>query len=153
MFWDKFLLVQVAVGEIFDAPMVHEPQRIIFEIKTGDSLRLRGFAVFCLRYFGGVRGPAVPFLLHLLCRACCAHCSSCACVHDSGRSSIERGRPIQALARAAFRRDHREEGSSVWQRQALGTDTTCYSSVGRASDCRSLQQSDGPWFDSGWPDL
>ena len=27
-----------------------------------------------------------------------------------------------------------------------------YSSVGRASDCRSLQQSDGPWFDSGWPD-
>jgi hypothetical protein len=28
-----------------------------------------------------------------------------------------------------------------------------YSSVGRASDCRSLQLSDGPWFDSGWPDL
>jgi hypothetical protein len=28
-----------------------------------------------------------------------------------------------------------------------------YSSVGRASDCRVLQQSDGPWFDSGWPDL
>ena len=28
-----------------------------------------------------------------------------------------------------------------------------YSSVGRASDCRHLQQSDGPWFDSGWPDL
>ena len=28
-----------------------------------------------------------------------------------------------------------------------------YSSVGRASDCRSLQQSDGPWFDSGWPDF
>ena len=28
-----------------------------------------------------------------------------------------------------------------------------YSSVGRASDCRLLQQSDGPWFDSGWPDL
>ena len=28
-----------------------------------------------------------------------------------------------------------------------------YSSVGRASDCRMLQQSDGPWFDSGWPDL
>ncbi len=27
-----------------------------------------------------------------------------------------------------------------------------YSSVGRASDCRRLQQSDGPWFDSGWPD-
>ena len=28
-----------------------------------------------------------------------------------------------------------------------------YSSVGRASDCRMLQPSDGPWFDSGWPDL
>ena len=28
-----------------------------------------------------------------------------------------------------------------------------YSSVGRASDCRVLQQSDGPWFDSGWPDF
>ena len=28
-----------------------------------------------------------------------------------------------------------------------------YSSVGRASDCRPLQQSDGPWFDSGWPDI
>ena len=27
------------------------------------------------------------------------------------------------------------------------------SSVGRASDCRSLQLSDGPWFDSGSPDL
>ena len=30
---------------------------------------------------------------------------------------------------------------------------TGYSSVGRASDCRVLQQSDGPWFDSGWPDF
>ena len=28
-----------------------------------------------------------------------------------------------------------------------------YSSVGRASDCRLLQISDGPWFDSGWPDF
>ena len=28
-----------------------------------------------------------------------------------------------------------------------------YSSVGRASDCRTLQQSDGPWFDSGWPEF
>ena len=27
-----------------------------------------------------------------------------------------------------------------------------YSSVGRASDCRLLQKSDGPWFDSGWPE-
>ena len=30
---------------------------------------------------------------------------------------------------------------------------TGYSSVGRASDCRVLQLSDGPWFDSGWPDF
>ncbi len=28
-----------------------------------------------------------------------------------------------------------------------------YSSVGRASDCRLVQPSDGPWFDSGWPDF
>ena len=28
-----------------------------------------------------------------------------------------------------------------------------YSSVGRASDCRLTQRSDGPWFDSGWPDF
>ncbi len=28
-----------------------------------------------------------------------------------------------------------------------------YSSVGRASDCSLQQQSDGPWFDSGWPDI
>ena len=68
MFWDKFLLVQVAVGEIFDAPMVHEPQRIIFEIKTGDSLRLRGFAVFCLRYFGGCAG----LRSHFFCICCAA---------------------------------------------------------------------------------
>ena len=31
--------------------------------------------------------------------------------------------------------------------------TSFYSSVGRASDCRALQLSDGPWFDCGWPDL
>ena len=28
-----------------------------------------------------------------------------------------------------------------------------YSSVGRASDCRLVQPSDGGWFDSGWPDF
>ena len=28
-----------------------------------------------------------------------------------------------------------------------------YSSVGRASDCRLLAQSDGPWLNSGWSDL
>ena len=31
-------------------------------------------------------------------------------------------------------------------------DSTGYSSVGRASDCSVKQQSNGPWFDSGWPD-
>ena len=36
---------------------------------------------------------------------------------------------------------------------ALAIKQAGYSSVGRASDCRDLQQSDGPWFDSGWPDL
>ena len=40
-------------------------------------------------------------------------------------------------------------------RGAKGCDTlqAGYSSVGRASDCRHLQPSDGPWFDSGWPDF
>ena len=38
---------------------------------------------------------------------------------------------------------------SIWP----DCDQTGYSSVGRASDCRHMQQSDGPWFDSGWPDL
>ena len=28
-----------------------------------------------------------------------------------------------------------------------------HSSVGRASDCKTLQPSDGPWFDSGWGHL
>ena len=35
----------------------------------------------------------------------------------------------------------------------LASSQAGYSSVGRASECRNLQQSDGPWFDSGWPDL
>ena len=33
--------------------------------------------------------------------------------------------------------------------EALMGITTGYSSVGRASGCRRLQQSDAPWFDSG----
>ena len=36
---------------------------------------------------------------------------------------------------------------------ALTADTSGDSSVGRASDCRMLQLSDGPWFDSGSPDF
>ncbi len=33
------------------------------------------------------------------------------------------------------------------------TANTGDSSVGRASDCRMVQTSDGPWFDSGSPDI
>ena len=36
---------------------------------------------------------------------------------------------------------------------ASNQDTNGYSLVGRASVCRMLQLSDGPWSDSGWPDL
>ena len=38
-------------------------------------------------------------------------------------------------------------------RNTCPSQQTGYSSVGRASDSRVLQQSDGPWFDSGWPDF
>jgi hypothetical protein len=37
--------------------------------------------------------------------------------------------------------------NSVFKKQAG------YSSVGRASDCRTSQRSHAPWFDSGWPDI
>ena len=37
--------------------------------------------------------------------------------------------------------------------QSVDLEQASYSSVGRASDCRMLQQSDGPWFDSGWLDF
>ena len=40
-----------------------------------------------------------------------------------------------------------------WVHVLLNPNTTGYSSVGRASDCSLQQQSDGPWFDSGWPDI
>ena len=48
--------------------------------------------------------------------------------------------------------------STIWahSRNDISSHLECqsgYSSVGRASDCRLLQASDGPWFDSGWPDL
>ena len=49
----------------------------------------------------------------------------------------------------------REAFRKCWQLQLQphATFISGYSSVGRASDCRPLQQSDGPWFDSGWPDI
>ena len=43
---------------------------------------------------------------------------------------------------------HLRNTRNMYPRQQTG-----YSSVGRASDCRVLQQSDGPWFNSGWPDF
>ena len=46
------------------------------------------------------------------------------------------------------RRARKREVANELQRKQAG-----YSSVGRASDCRITQESDGPWFDSGWPDF
>ena len=45
----------------------------------------------------------------------------------------------------------RQSGRSYRSRAAC--QYSGYSSVGRASDCRFTQRSDGPWLDSGWPDL
>lgn len=39
------------------------------------------------------------------------------------------------------------------QDSSTSSPSTGYSSVGRASDCRDMQLSDGPWFDSGWPEI
>ena len=41
----------------------------------------------------------------------------------------------------------------ITNRSKNAKNNTGYSSVGRASDCRRLQQSDGHWFDSEWPDI
>jgi hypothetical protein len=35
----------------------------------------------------------------------------------------------------------------------LGTCSAWQQSKQTASGCRTLQRSDGPWFDSGWPDI
>ena len=52
---------------------------------------------------------------------------------------------------------HQAPGPRPAERQSDISDNmvtnTGYSSVGRASDCRHMQISDGPWFDSGWPEL
>ncbi len=45
----------------------------------------------------------------------------------------------------------KESGHIRWLKSGL-FEHPGYSSVGGASDCSLLQQSDGPWFDSGWPD-
>ena len=64
------------------------------------------------------------------------------------------------LARGAFNsQPNRQSVTSLLLRSPIPSPwqvllrQTGYSSVGRASDCRMLQQSDGPWFDSGWPDI
>ena len=64
------------------------------------------------------------------------------------------------LARGAFNpQPNRQSVTSLLLRSRIPSPwqvlprQTGYSSVGRASDCRMLQQSDGPWFDSGWPDF
>ena len=60
--------------------------------------------------------------------------------------------PIHAHAmRKGFGKDQMERKGFIITAAVI--DNAGYSSVGRASDCRSLQQSDGPWFDSGWPDF
>ena len=57
---------------------------------------------------------------------------------------------VFGMVRHVFRR--RRRTIILWGIDHLYFDTG-YSSVGRASDCRRLQQSDGPWFDSGWPEF
>ena len=54
-------------------------------------------------------------------------------------------------ARAPMKDTRAEHPRMTWN--MCPCQQTGYSSVGRASDCRVLQQSDGPWFDSGWPDF
>lgn len=66
--------------------------------------------------------------------------------------------PMEAGSGAGRIRNPRAPGmkrcsrpGGLWARWAISQ--AGYSSVGRASDCRALQQSDGPWFDSGWPEV
>jgi hypothetical protein len=75
-----------------------------------------------------------------------------------GRGTGSRGG--DCLARGAFNsQPNRQSVTSLLLRSPIPSPwqvllrQTGYSSVGRASDCRMLQQSDGPWFDSGWPDF
>ena len=60
-------------------------------------------------------------------------------------------RNYQSGTRVPMKSTRAEHSRMTWN--MCPCQQTGYSSVGRASDCRVLQQSDGPWFDSGWPDL
>lgn len=67
---------------------------------------------------------------------------------NAGRELTTRRLEGSVLSRACSAQLIAASDGPLISRQQAG-----YSSVGRASDCRVLQQSDGPWFDSGWPDL
>ena len=60
-------------------------------------------------------------------------------------------RNYQSGTRVPMKSTRAEHSRMTWN--MCPCQQTGYSSVGRASDCRVLQQSDGPWFDSGWPDF
>ena len=70
---------------------------------------------------------------------------------------VHQAEPASLLALGARARNkmaHAHSGKP-WLRNVRGSNgvTAGDSSVGRASDCRALQLSDGPWFDSGSPDV
>ena len=73
--------------------------------------------------------------------------------HVYGREQVGAAACLQRSAKAscAMRLEALCGGCMAQVRQHSGH--AGYSSVGRASDCRCLQQSDGPWFDFGWPDV
>ena len=76
-------------------------------------------------------------------------CGGGAVVHQAGPAcSLALG------ARARNKMAHAHSGKP-WLQNVRGSNvvTAGDSSVGRASDCRALQLSDGPWFDSGSPDV
>ena len=70
-------------------------------------------------------------------------------VHQAGPASF-----LALGARARNKMAHAHSGKP-WLQNVRGSNvvTAGDSSVGRASDCRALQLSDGPWFDSGSPDV
>ena len=76
-------------------------------------------------------------------------CGGGAVVHQAEPASL-----LALGARARNKMAHAHSGKP-WLRNVRGSNgvTAGDSSVGRASDCRALQLSDGPWFDSGSPDV
>ena len=76
-------------------------------------------------------------------------CGGGAVVHQAGPASF-----LALGARARNKMAHAHSGKP-WLQNVRGSNvvTAGDSSVGRASDCRALQLSDGPWFDSGSPDM